>query len=182
MKILSRRFNLYFLIFLAGLLAVGCSSPEKKRGKALSSLRVHGEGAKDAGGRTSGITVFRAKPIPIQIERSPLATEGNVREAKLVDVMGGFAIQIQFDRRGSWLIEQFTTMNRGKRLAIFSQFVSPPAVKPNDERWLAAPKISQPITNGLLIFTPDATEEEARQIVQGLNNAAKKYQDKELDL
>ena len=54
--------------------------------------------------------------------------------------------------------------------------------KRQDERWLAAPKISQPITNGLLIFTPDATEEEARQIVQGLNNAAKKYQDKELDL
>jgi preprotein translocase subunit SecD len=179
MMIWANRFNIYLLLVLAALLAAGCQSPEKKRSKALSSLRIHGEATRDASDRSTGITIFRSNPIMVQVERTPIATEANVKQAKLVQVLGGFAIQIQLDRRGSWLLEQFTTMNRGRRLAVFSQFVVPPAEKPNEERWLAAPRFAQPINNGLLLFTPDATEEEAEQIVKGLNNAAKKYQDKE---
>ncbi len=179
MKIWANRFNIYFPLVLAVVLSAGCKSPEGKRDSALTSLRVHGETKKDASDRSTSATVFRANPIKVQIDRNPLLTEYHVKEAKMVEVMGGFAIQIQFDRKGSWLLEEYTTANRGRRVVIFSQFVAPPAVEPNEERWLAAPKIGQPIKDGLLIFTPDASEEEARQIVKGLNNAAKKYQDSE---
>jgi len=178
MKIWVNRFNIYLLVTLSALLAVGCRSPEKKRDKALTSLRIHGESA-HVSDRSVGVSVFRTAPILVQIDRTAIVTEANVKKAALVQVVGGFAIQVQFDRRGSWLLEQYTTMNRGKRLVIFSQFVVPPAVEPNEERWLGAPRINQPIANGSLLFTPDANEEEAEQIVKGLNNSAKKYQDKE---
>ena len=78
------------------------------------------------------------------------------------------SIFVQFDRRGTWLLEQYTTANRGRRIAIMSQF--------GQVRWLAAPKISKPITDGTLVFTPDATREEADRIVRGLTNVAKKMQ------
>ena len=81
---------------------------------------------------------------------------------------------MQFDRHGSWLLEQYSTQNLGRHFAIFSQFAAPPDQKLNQGRWLAAPKLTQRITNGVLTFAPDATREEAEQIVVGLNNVAKK--------
>ena len=71
---------------------------------------------------------------------------------------------------GTALLEQCTTRNRGRRIAIFSQF----GEKMKDYRWLAAPVISRRITDGVLVFTPDATREEAEEIAAGLNNVAKK--------
>ena len=43
-------------------------------------------------------------------------------------------------------------------------------------RWLAAPILQQRIRDGLLVFTPDATREEAERIVRGLKNVAKTVQ------
>ena len=82
-------------------------------------------------------------------------------------------LRLQFDRRGTWLLEQYSTANLGKHFAIFSQFPSPPDAKLNQGRWLAAPRINQRIPDGVLTFAPDATREEAEQIVLGLNNVAK---------
>jgi len=115
--------------------------------------------------------------VSVTVEKSPFLTEGEVSEAKVVEVMGGFTLRVQFDRQGTWLLEQYSSANRGKRFAIFSQFVSAPDTKLNEGRWLAAPKISKRITDGALIFTPDTTREEAQQIALGLNNVAKKVQD-----
>ena len=42
-------------------------------------------------------------------------------------------------------------------------------------RWLAAPSINRLVANGTLTFTPDASREEAEQLVKGLNLAAKNY-------
>ena len=47
-----------------------------------------------------------------------------------------------------------------------------------EARWLAAPRISQRIKDGVLVFTPDATREEAERIVRGLNNVAIKLGNK----
>ena len=60
---------------------------------------------------------------------------------------------------------------RGKHLVIFSYF--------DQGRWLAAPLITGKNSTGLLTFTPDATREEAERIVRGLNNVAKKLEQKE---
>ena len=55
-------------------------------------------------------------------------------------------------------------------IAIFSQF----GEEMKDYRWLAAPVINRRISDGVLVFTPDATREEAEEIALGLNNVAKK--------
>ena len=74
-------------------------------------------------------------------------------------------MSIQFDHQGTLLLEQYSTLNRGRKFAIFTQFGD----KLKESRWLAAPIISRRITDGLLMFTPDATREEAEQIARGLN-------------
>jgi hypothetical protein len=67
-------------------------------------------------------------------------------------------------------LEQFTAANPGRHLAIFGQWGD----KLSAGRWLAAPLISRRITKGTIIFTPDASREEALKLVTGLSNIAKK--------
>jgi preprotein translocase subunit SecD len=84
--------------------------------------------------------------------------------------MGGFEISLQFNREGTWLLEQYSSANRGRKIAVFCEF----GVELKEHRWLAAPVVSKRISDGLLVFTPDASREEAEEIVRGLNNVAKK--------
>jgi len=180
MRIGGRRFNIY--LALALVLLCGCQSPETKRKKALSTFRIHLEANPfTPAEQTEEISVPRSNPVKFIVQKAPLLTEEFVKEAKLADVRGGFALRVQFDRRGTWLLEQYTTGNMGKHFAIFSQFAEPPDEKLNKGRWLAAPRISQHIGSGILLFTPDASREETEQIVLGLNNLAKKL-GKESDL
>jgi len=67
------------------------------------------------------------------------------------------------------LLEQRSVDSRGQRFAIFCQFG--PDLK--ESRWLAAPIVARRITDGVLVFTPDATRAEAEEIVLGLNNIAR---------
>ena len=170
-------FNLYLFLALAVGLSTGCRSPESHtksvEKKVLSTLRVHLEARPDPMGRTETADVYRDSPTRFTIEKAPFLTEANVKEAKVTDVTGGFALQIQLDRQGSWLLEQYTSGNPHKHLVIASQFVAPGEEKINLGRWLAAPEIRNHITDGLLIFTPDATREEAERIALGLNHVAK---------
>ncbi len=173
----SSRFNIYLWVLLLAIVCGGCQSAEKKRRKSLTILRVHVEAKKDPAGRTADISVLRNDPMQLTVDRTPFLSEANIKDAKVVEVMGGFALWLQFDRRGTWMLEQFTSGNKGKRLAIFTTFVAPPATEPKEARWLGAPRISTRIIDGVLSFTPDCTREEADQIALGLTNAAKKYQD-----
>jgi len=170
MMIRWNRFNIYLAPTLAVVMACGCQTPESKHQKELSTLRIHLETIPDSSKRSQPVPIYREHPVTIEIEKTPFLTEAHVKEAKVVDVMGGFAISIQFNREGKWLLESHSTANRGRRYAIFSQFGG----EIKQGRWLAAPVFSQRILDGLLIFTPDATREEADDIVMGLNNVAKK--------
>ncbi len=174
MMIQVKRFNIYLMLALTLSLACGCSSEASKRKKFVSTFRLHVEMNPDAMGRTEKVQVYRAQPFWMTVEKQPFLTEQLMKEAKVVDVMGGYALQVQFDRQGSWLLEQYTAAARGKHLGIFCQWCTPPDEKLNQGRWLAAPLVQTHITDGLLIFTPDASREEAEQIALGLNNVAKK--------
>ena len=79
------------------------------------------------------------------------------------------------ERRGKWLLEQKTTTNPGKHIAIFAEW----GKKLKESRWLAAPVIPRRISNGVLTFTPDATREEMEQLVLGLNNLAAKMSEQD---
>jgi hypothetical protein len=169
-------FNIYLLAAL-GLLAIcGCASEDSKHKKVFSTLRVHFEGRRDVMGKSEEVMIGRDHPVKLIVEKVPFLNEGFVKQAKVIDVLGGFELQLQFDRDGSMLLEQYTTANPGRHLAIFCEFMMPPEEKLNGGRWLAAPRISAKITDGILRFTPDASREEVDQIVLGLNNIAKKLE------
>jgi hypothetical protein len=159
------RFNSYLLLGLLLLGAVGCKSMKKKE---ATTLRLHQEVSADSSGRSSPVPVYRENPIYVNVEKEPFLTEGFVKKASVIDALGSFQIMVQYDQQGTWLLEQYTTAHRGRRIAIFSQFGS--------VRWLAAPLTTKRIADGVLVFTPDATREEAERIVLGLNNVAKEVQ------
>ena len=155
------------------LLLCSCQSPESKRKHSLSTLQIRVEADHSAPDRTELINIFRSHPITMRVEKAAFLTEGFVTRAEVINETGGFAIRLQFNTQGSWLLEQYSTASMGKHFAIFSQFIVYPEGKLNTGRWLAAPKITHRIKDGSLTFTPDATREEADQIVLGLNNIAR---------
>jgi preprotein translocase subunit SecD len=170
MKLLRNAIN----PFLAGTvltavlaLAVGCaSSEEREKQKEASSLRLFLEQEFDPGDKTTLVPIYRADPMLVRIEKVPFLDEGHLTNAQVVDVVGGFAIVVNFDFHGTLVLENVSNSYRGRRIAIYSMFT--------DGRWLAAPVINGRIEDGSLGFTPDCTREEAERIVSGLNNVAVK--------
>ena len=172
MMIRWERFNIYLLAasILVIAAACGCRSPEERRQrKLLGTLRLHLEASRDGTKADEAVPVLRANPVWVRVTKSPFLNESQVSEAAVVEVVGGFALRIQFDHQGQVLLEQCTAANRGRKIAIFCQFGN----ELKDYRWLAAPVISRRISDGVLVFTPDATRAEAAEIAQGLNNVAK---------
>lgn len=166
MKINFIRFNIVLLSFLLAL-STGCQSMKKKN---ASTFRIHIEASDhDPTGRTMPIEVGRDGMIQMYVEKQPFLDEGHVAKASVVRAMGAFQIMVEFNRQGTWVLEQYTTASRGRRMAIFTGFGK-------ETRWLAAPRITKTIKDGVLVFTADATMEEAQRIVKGLNDVAKKLQ------
>ena len=136
----------------------------------VGALRVHIQVNPDSLGTSQTISVLRSDPVLVTISNNPILTEANIVAAKVIDAPGGFAIEIQFDENGTWLLEQYSAANPGGHFAIFGQWGD----KLANGRWLAAPLITHRIANGVLAFTPDMSRAEADQLVLGLNNVAAK--------
>jgi len=169
----AQRFNTYLLVALAAAVVVVCgcqSTGDKKPRNLLSTMRLHVETGLDGTKASESVPVYREKPVWVNVEKLPFITEANVASASVIDGVGGFSLSIQFDHDGIVLLEECTSANRGRRIAIFSQF----GKEIKDYRWLAAPLITRRISDGVLVFTPDATREEAEEIALGLNHVAKK--------
>ena len=143
----------------------------------MSALRLHLEVNRDATSRSAPVPIYRTSPMMVNVETAPFINEGLVKSARVIDTVGGFSIRLEFLQRGAWLLEQYTGSNRGKRIAIYGEFFDPPGSKTNVVRWLAAPVITQRISDGVLTFTPDASRDESLLLVLGLNNLAKKAND-----
>lgn len=161
MDSVRHRFNFYLLTALSALLFCGCASHKKK--ELVTVLRVHAE-AKDNTTFTSKIKLYESDPMEMVVDQSPLLSDAQVEKASVVEALGGFALVLQFDKRGQWLLDQHTSLNLGRHLAIFVQY----GEKSEKARWLAAPILSSRISDGALIFTPDVTRDEADLIVKGL--------------
>ena len=171
MKIRWNRFNIYLVLALAVAAVCGCHIfGDTKANRLLSTLRLHLEASRDGTKANEPVPIYREKPVMVNVEKMPFLTEADVAEAKVINAVGGFALCIRFNRPGTALFEELTTANRGRRIAVFSQF----GEKIKDHRWLAAPIIARRITDGVFTFTPDATREESEEIALGLNHVAKK--------
>ena len=155
-------FNTYLLILAA--LITGCFSTDKKK-KELSTFRVHIETNADGTAQNVPVSIGRSVPFSVNIEKAPFLTEYHVEQASVIDGLGGFQIMVQLNRQGAWLLEQYSLASREKLAAIFSNFGEP--------RWLAAPRLNRRMSDGVLVFTPDASREEADRLVRGLNNLVK---------
>jgi len=163
MKIDWSVFNIYLCAL--SLVWSGCSTSKDPDKKAKTALRLHLEALR-RDDQTAAIPIYRKSPVRMFVQKEPILTEHDVSAAKVVEEEGGFSIEVQFDRHGSWLLERASVDNKGRHLAIYSEF--------GHVRWLAAPLLLRPISGGRLVFTPDATREEADRIVKGLNNVAAK--------
>ena len=108
---------------LAAAAVCGCqTSGENRPKKLLSTLRLHLEASRDGTKANEPVPIYREKPVMVNVEKTPFLTEADVAEAKVIDVVGGFALRIQFNHAGHRLLEEYTTANRGRRIAVFSQF------------------------------------------------------------
>ena len=170
MMIRPTRSNLYLLLALA--LAAGCQTPESKQKQEITTLRIHAEAGRELADRTQVVNVSRSRSVPITIQKASILDESYVTKAEVVEEQGVFALRIHFNKEGSWLLEQHSAASYGKRLAIYSEFFRPGG-EAHEARWLAAPRITKRLSEGTLTFTPDATREEADQIVLGLVNVAR---------
>ena len=166
-------FNGFLVLAMMAFVASCATSEESKRKKEMSSLRIHIESDPGNSDRASAISVHRAAPILLNIDREAVLDESEVTAATVTGQAGGlFSVEIQFSRRGGWILERTTVANRGRHLAVFSQFGG-------QARWLAAPLITAKNSSGRLVFTPDASHEEAERFVRGLNNLARKLERRE---
>jgi preprotein translocase subunit SecD len=171
MNFYGRRFNLYLLLTVALVLVSGCSLLNSRK-KQSAALRIHIESVANVPGGTEAVPVMRSAPVMVNIASDAILTEANIASATLLETQGGFAVEVKFDQSGSWTLEQYSSLNPGKHFAIFGQW----GEKLANGRWLAAPSINRRMAGGTLAFTPDATREEAAELVKGLNIAAKKYE------
>jgi preprotein translocase subunit SecD len=168
MKSLSVRFNLF--LFAALLLTACHTDPkkaEKKPEKQATAMSFHLECNRDGTPYNAQVPIFREKPMMVNVEKNPVLDVGDMAKAEVVDVdkSGGFAIKIKFSNRGALNLANVTTANKGRRMAILAKWT--------EQRWIAAPRITHDLNDGVLIFTPDASREESERIVRGLNNVIK---------
>lgn len=164
---MKKVFAPFNLILIVTILLAGCKTSEKsKEKKEKSTVRLHLEVPATDDNSRSGTVLVTKEKIPINVDREPFLTEGDLHHAEIVATPGGFGIALNFADHGMFQLDMVTTSNKGRRIAVLMQFP--------ESHWVAAPKITHRISDGVLVFTPDLTLEEAQRAVRGLNNVAEK--------
>ena len=163
-------FKHYLLaLSIAAGLGLGCKTGKnKKPGENYALINIYLEQNNDGTKFSKRVSVYRADPDIFYVNSKPFLDTADLERVSLMNVIGGFALQFQFNRHGTAVLESYTTSSKGKRMAIFCQFT--------DSRVLAAPMITARKTTGILRFTPDCTREEAEKIVNGLTTAIKEIE------
>ena len=167
MKLPLSRFNIILAMLL--LLPLGCkTSEERKRAKEATFVRFHVESNVDGTQHNMRVPVYRSNPMLVGVERNAVLDEGFMDKVELVaaDEFGNQAIKITFNDAGKKRLDYVTSSYKGLRLVVQARWT--------ETRWLAAPLITRRISDGVFIFTPDASREECERIVSGLNNVIAK--------
>lgn len=175
MKIWRTSFNIYLLSLAMAVLA-GCAGggagksttkPGKKAStKEASTIRFHYVMNPDGTPRCQPISVYRASPMTFYVDSTPFLWEAYVTRASVTTNFGTYGLRLEFERQGAIALQTFTAHFKSRRIAIRSDF--------GESRWLAAPIVTEIITNGVYEFTPDASHDEMERIARGLNTLAAK--------
>lgn len=166
MKIWRGLFNI-ILAMICVALTGGCKTSLKKKLKKdeISTLECYVETHQGLGERSKIVEVGRTNPEQFLIAATPIVRQHNVLKAELWDTKdGGIAIRCELDRWGRASLRNASLLHRGKRMAVYSQFP--------EGRWLDVLTMGSDTADGVLIIYPDANEEEAQRIVDGLNKLA----------
>jgi hypothetical protein len=173
MKSRFRWFNIYLLA--TGLAGVsGCKTPEESRHDDMGAvLRLYLEASPDS---TDHYQKVEISGVQLFATKSHVLDEASVAHAAVVSTRdGGYAFQVDFDDHGKLVLDSVTAEGRGRHLLLYTQFG---VKKTLQDRWLAAPLITRRVSTGQLLFTPNATRDEANDIALGLNNLAQKRNNK----
>src|SRR6185369_13415526 len=139
-------FNLYLLALVpAAFLIAGCDTLQKKGDAEEASLRFHLE-VNAGNGQGTNVFIGRSAPFAVTLDRNPFLSEFDMESAKVADALGGFTMVIQFSAEGTILLEQYSTVYRGRRVGLLAEF--------GQMRWIAAPVMHHRIANGQFVFTP----------------------------
>jgi preprotein translocase subunit SecD len=175
MRVYWSRFNLFLALAVLLTPLCGCTSLFHKN-QPVGAMRIHIELAPENAAAQTGeaetVSLLRANPVQVTIDKTPILTEANLLAAKVIATPDAPAIEVRFDENGTWILEQYTASNPGRHLVIYGQW----GKKLKEGRWLAAPLITGRLNYGILSFTPDMTRDEANKFVLGLNSVAKQFQ------
>lgn len=168
-----RRINFYLfalntmlLAALAGMPGLGCAERDAHGNKRKpAQLRFHLEANNDVPDRLTTVTLGRAAPFSYTVARWPMFKDDQVVAATLLEKDGLYSIRIKLDHQGGTMLNQLSSANNGRRIAVWADF--------GEVRWIGSIFIAKRITNGELTFTPDTTKEQAERIVDGVNYLAK---------
>lgn len=156
------------LLLAASLFSNACNTIPGQP-KSTASIAIYIEGSAVEAGRVIPIEIFRAAPRMLHIYRYPSIGMDSFETLTLRETIdGGHVLHVTLNRTGTIFLENLTISNRGKRLVVGASF----GEKNPQVRWLTALLISETILNGNLVFTPDASLEECKQIVDGVNKKA----------
>ena len=118
--------------------------------------------------------VFSADPKVFYVAKDPVLEvgQGTLEGAYLIEGQDKIlSLQLRFTSRGSALLEDITTRFRQQRLFIVVAMPDKTDKKRIVSRCIGVYYVQNTITDKMLQFTPDADEEEAIAIVNGLNKA-----------
>src|SRR5579859_1110159 len=96
--------------------------------------------------------------MKLTINPFPTMTEKDVLSAELYNTAGGKAIFLRFDPNGTILFDEMTTRCRGQYIAVMI-----------NNRPVAAWLVNERVVNGQFLVEGDFTDEEAKKVVDDLN-------------
>lgn len=100
MDIMLQRFNLILLV--TAFVVLGCTACQTGKPKKVeSTIRIHAEAKSDDGFSTK-VKLFKDESATMRIHEMPLASDVDIVDAKVVDTLGGFAIQLKLNPMGRW--------------------------------------------------------------------------------
>jgi preprotein translocase subunit SecD len=147
-------------VTLVSLALTGCALFPKRD---KTTVRIHEQVSSALPAERTLIAVIPQADLKLAVAPYAILSEKDVLSAELYDTAGGQAILLRFDSHGSIVLDEATTRSRGQYLVAFL-----------NTRPVAAWLVNQRILNGQLLIEGDFSDDEAKQVVDALNEMSKK--------